>query len=504
MGKLPDLHSIDAFARQMAELQRLVASVLAENARLQADCAELRAENAEVRAASAQVRADSAELQAKYAQLQEELAAVRGEAAEGSARGPAPPSGRKAPPSWVKANVVVVERHKPRRPRAAVPGWRRQEPDRQVIHAVEQCAGCGSALQRGKVVRRRQVVLLPEVRAEVVEHVVVERRCRQCGMLNRGLLPDLGDSAGSQRRLGWDVGAEVAVLRTKLRLPLVSLQWLLEHVWGLRVSEGALCGLLDDAARAGKQAYDGLLADARASPVVYVDETGWRQDGHNGFVWTVSTPQERYLHFNPRRAGRVLLRLVGDDYPGVLVSDFYAAYNLFDGLHQYCWAHLLRDIYALRIQYPDDAGLATWAESMQALYQRSTVWASQPTSRTSAERDATRRAFEAEMLALCQAQPPQAPQATLCERMARYLPGMFMFVAVPEADATNNAAERSLRPLVVARKISGGSRSERGTKTRMTLQSLIDTWELRNEDPMANMLSLLRNQHAPPTKLAPV
>lgn len=483
MGKSSNRQGVHPLEQRITKLQLVVASLREEIVLLQVENAALRTENA---------------------RLRQELATLGGDGDDGTgtASGSAPERNR--PGSWGKANVVVVERHKPRQGRALVPGWHRQEPDRQVIHAIEVCTGCGATLRRGEVVQRRQLMVLPPVEVEVVEHVVLQRRCRQCGMVNRGQMPDLSDIVGVNRRFGWDIVAEVAVLRTKLRVPLASLQWLLHHVWGLRISEGALCGCLDDAAQAGKAAYDGVLADARASPAMHVDETGWRQNGHNGFIWTVSTDRERYLHFNQHRAGRVMLRLVGEDYPGVVVSDFYAAYNQFDGLHQRCWAHLLRDIHALRSDYPDDGGLTVWAEAMQSLYHRSSAWVAQPTPRTPHEREATRRTLEAEALALCQAQPANAPQTTLCARVVRYLPELFMFVAVPAADATNNAAERALRPLVIARKISGGSRSAKGTKTRMVLQSLIDTWTLRQEDPVQNMRSLLQSQHTPATQLASV
>lgn len=474
MGKRANQQRVDELAQQVAELRQLVVRLKAEIARLRA-----------------------------------ELAAARGEdvpAADelGSEIEEAPSSGRKAPPRWVKANVVVVARNKPRRAREPVPGWRRLVPDRQEIHAPSHCPGCANPLSRGRMVRQRQVIMLPPVRAEVVEHVVLQRRCGQCGMVCRGEMPDLGEEVGAGRRFGWAVAAQVVVLRTKLRLPLASLQWLFHHVWGLRVSQGALCSLLEEAARAGQDTYDGLLADARASPVVHVDETGWRQDGRNGYIWTVSTPQVRYFTCTQSRAGRVARRLIGDEYEGVVVSDFYAAYDQLDGRHQRCWAHLLRTIHELQTQHPGDEGLAGWAAAVQTLYRRANDAASQAAAQTPSQREATRLAFEWELLALCRAQPATAHQATLCKRVERYLPELFMFVSDAAVPATNNAAERALRPLVIARKISGGTRSAQGSQTRMILQSLIATWEVRGQNPLTAMQSLLQGQQPSAGKLAPL
>jgi transposase len=279
---------------------------------------------------------------------------------------------------------------------------------------------------------------------------------------------------------------------------------LLDQVWGVRLSVGEVCGLLDEAARAGQSAYDGLLTEARASPVIHVDETGWRQNGRNGLIWTVSTPTVRFFDFTLSRAGVVARRLVGAEYDGVTVSDFYTAYDQLDGLHQRCWAHLLRDIHELRTQHPDDAGLATWADAVQVLYRRAIAWDADPAPRTPTQRDAARQTFERDLLILCRAQPATGRQATLCKRVERYHPELFMFIADPAVPATNNAAERALRPLVIARKISGGTRSANGSRTRMILQSLIGTWELRGQDPMTAMRLLLQTPRAPIVRFATV
>lgn len=466
-------HTVKDLLEQVAEMRQLVTVLKVENARLRA-----------------------------------ELAALRGEDDPGGERGgdeePLAVTPRKAVPRWVKANVVTVARQRPRTRRAPVPGRRRAIPDRQIVHAPSHCPACASALGRGRVVRRRQVIVLPPVRAEVVEHIVRERRCGRCGTVCRGTMPDLSAEVGGNRRVSWEVAAQVAVVRTKLRLPVASVQWLLAQVWGLRLSEGEVCALLDEAARAGQNAYDGLLNEARASPVIHVDETGWRQNGRNGFVWTVSTPTVRFFDYTPSRAGVVARRLVGAEYEGVTVSDFYTAYDQLDGLHQRCWAHFLRDIHELRSQYPDDAGLAAWATAVQGLHRRAIAWDVEPAPHTPSQRDAARRTFERELLALCRAQPATSRQATLCKRVERYHPEMFMFVADPAVPATNNAAERALRPLVIARKISGGTRSPNGSRTRMILQSLIATWELRAQDPVAAMRELLRAPRIPAGKLAPL
>jgi transposase len=456
-----------------------------------------------------ELRERVAVLEAENARLRAEVAALRGEDPPpgGNRAAPGEPTApsRKHPPPGVKANVIVVARHRPRRPRPPVPGRRREVPDRIVLHAPTVCPACAAPLARGRLVGRRQVIDLPPVRAEVVEHRVLERTCRRCGMRCRGVLPDLGEQVGAHRRVAWPVVAWVAALRTTLRLPLAQLRWLLERSWGLRLSVGELSALLAEAARAGQPAYEALLAEARASPVVHIDETGWREDGRNGWVWTLSTATVRLFHYSRSRAGAVALRLLGEEGEATVVSDFYGAYDQLERSQQRCWAHLLRDIHDLTEAHPDAAGTLAWAAGVREVYDHAVAWAAAATAAGTAPilRERARDRFEADLVALCQAQPPDAPPAVLCARILRYRRDLFTFVADPAVPPTNNAAERALRPLVIARKISGGTRSALGTTTRMVLQSLVATWELRGLDPVAEFLALLRAPR-PSLAIAPV
>jgi hypothetical protein len=356
------------------------------------------------------------------------------------------------------------------------------------------------------LIGRRQVLDLPQVRAEVIEHQVRERHCRGCGWVGRGVMPDLRDQVAPHRRVSWRIMALVATLRTKLRLPLASLQWLLAHGWGVRLSVGELSALLTETARAGQTAYEALLAEARASPVVHLDETGWRENGRNGYVWTMSTPTIRIFQYGPGRGGAVADRLLGEERSAVVVSDFYGAYDHLEGLQQRCWAHLLRDIAQLVTDAPEDHRLQRWAVTVSKLYHRAMDWSTQATAEQVRPicRERVRDRFEAALVAVCRGQPADAPHAGLCQRIERYRADLFTFVAEPGVPPTNNAAERALRPVVIARKISGGTRSRQGSRTRMILQSLVATWDVQGRDPVAEFMTLLAQPRPTPSGIAPV
>jgi transposase len=108
---------------------------------------------------------------------------------------------------------------------------------------------------------------------------------------------------------------------------------------------------------------DALKGEIRASPAVQADETGWREDGSNGYIWSVSTPSVRYYEYHHSRAGEVVKQLIGSEFEGVLGSDFYAGYNIHQGLHQRCWVHFLRDIHDLKEEFPQDEEVLSWAKA---------------------------------------------------------------------------------------------------------------------------------------------
>ncbi len=437
-----------------------------------------------------------------------ENAALRGDEATAGA-GPegavaAAPAGRQAPPRWAKANVARRGPRRPRPRRAPVPGRRRAGPARRLLHAPAPGPRCAAALHRGRVVGRRPGIARPAAPVPVVEPVVLERRCPRCGARCRGVMPDLSAQVGTHRRVSWRVVALVAARRAQPRLPIAQLQWPRRQVWGRRLAGGARCGLLAAAARAGRATYEARRAAARASPVAHVDETGWRADGQNGYVGTVSTPPVRLFHDVGSRAGAVGRELLGAAYAGVTVSDCSAAYDQLDGLPQRGWAQEVRDIDALPEKHPRDAGLHAWGEAGHALYERAVAWAAAAETRRPAARAAARLGFERELLAPCRAPPAPPPHAARCRRVERDHPECFPCVAAPAVPPTTNLAERARRPLGVARKISGATRAPRGAETRMRLQSLVATWDLRGQDPGAAMLDLLRAPRPTTPNLAPV
>jgi len=404
------------------------------------------------------------------------------------------------PPAFVKANVVKSppEQKQPRKKRDAKHNHaRRREAPRSIVeHPIKHCPVCASALGGISIVRRRQVIELPAPPpVEVTEHVVYHGWCSECRAWREAPL-DVSSQVVGQGRLGVKIASLIAYLRTVMRLPVRQIQAYLASLHGLTISSGEIVGLAQRVTAQLEAQLADLKQQIRASPAVQMDETGWRENGSNGYVWCACTAQMRYYEYHHSRGNEVVKAVLGASFEGVLGSDFYASYNIYQGLHQRCWLHLLRDRHDLKEQYPNDAEVEQWAKDVKALYERAIAYAGPDPSLPVAKQEAARRkqqhAFEQELWQLCTPYAhTSSPLHTLCERVERFLPELFVFVARPEVPAHNNLAERSVRPLVIARKISGGSRSPKGSDTRMDLFSLFGTWAAQGLNPFFQCLAEL-------------
>jgi uncharacterized coiled-coil protein SlyX len=352
-----------------------------------------------------------------------------------------------------------------------------------VYHAVERCPDCGRMLGGGHIKWRHQVVELPRVRIEVTDHLFVERRC---GVCKRRWTPDppevLAGVVVGRKTTGIGIMGVVCHLKTVCRVPIGQIKGLLYTLYGLKISAGQVAELLHDVAELGESAYDELLEKVRGSPVVHADETGWREDGVNGYIWSFSSPSVRYYTYRHSRGSVVAKEVLSEEFSGALVTDFYVAYNFYEGVKQRCWVHLARDLKSLVEKNPDLPEMAGWVESVMDVYHRAKE--SVVAKHTSLERSRLKTGFERELLVLCAPYVgvKSASERVLAERMENFIGELFTFVGNPEIPSENNAAERAIRPAVVARKISGGSRSARGSRTSSILRSLFETWGLRGRN----------------------
>ncbi len=400
----------------------------------------------------------------------------------------------KMPPSWVKPNSKA-KRKTQRKKRDH--GYARvlDTPTSRVIHSFSRCPDCNGKLGSPVVSSTRQVIDVPASPVEITEHVIYKRWCFHCKKQMKPTV-DLSSSVVGKQRIGIRLMSLISFLRESCRLPVQTIQAYLSLIHRLSLSRGELVELFHKTAHRAAPQYDQLRDLIRGSPQIHGDETGGRENGKNGYWWSFNTRNVHYLCYRKSRGSQVVEEVLGKDFDGVLSSDFYAAYNTYTGFHQRCWVHFLRDIHTLTVEHPKHQRLLRWAKKIHILYEQAKVYPGPdldlPIGKQQAERIAKQQAFENHLRSICLPWVgTETPMSTLAARAMTFLQELFVFVRFPNIPSDNNPAERVLRHLVVSRKISGGTRSLRGSQTKAVLSSLFGTWRLQGKNPFQECQLLL-------------
>jgi hypothetical protein len=247
---------------------------------------------------------------------------------------------------------------------------------------------------------------------------------------------------------------------------------------------------------------DRLIEEYRKAPVKHADETGWRTDGKNGYVWLFATPELSIFRFGQSRSSKVPQAVFGKDpLPGTLVVDRYAVYNKMPCRLQYCYAHLLRAIQDMEKEFPGEAEIASFVAVAAPQLALAMGLRGQPISDDVFYR---RAAALREEIKATMAQPARHKAIHHIQDIFRGNEGrLFHWADNRAVPADNNLAERDLRPSVIARKVSFGSITDAGAKTRSTLTTAAATINKRGGDDVGGRIKealdlLARNPKADP------
>jgi transposase/uncharacterized protein YukE len=291
-------------------------------------------------------------------------------------------------------------------------------------------------------------------------------------------------------QLGLNALATAMVLRIAHRLPFRQISAVFANLPELSVSPGAIARQVQRVAEWFDQDYEKLMLQLRCAPIVYADETGWRVDGKNGQLWTVTSPDHTLYHVDKSRGGKVIQDLLGKAFGGTLVSDFYSAYLKMDCKKQKCLAHLLRELKE-SAEKSEAFAKGSFFVDCKRLLKRMLRLKQQWEKLEDNEYDRRGHRLEATLQQLASGSYDEPNAKRIAKRLLKYQSELTAFLWDKDLDATNNAAERALRPAVVARKISGGSRSKNGANAWATLASLMRTASQQNRNLMDTIRSML-------------
>jgi hypothetical protein len=357
--------------------------------------------------------------------------------------------------------------------------------DQELNVFLTNCNRCSAPLKQTASIDERIVEDIPETTTVVTRYCIQRQWCKVCRREVRAI--PQGTIPGA--RFGINTLVLILCLKYRLRTPLEKIAELLKTQHDLAITNQGIQELLHTTKTKFTKQYSGILTGIRNAPMKHADETSWRINGINAWCWLFSTPTAALYTIEETRGKDVPKRLLGHDPTGVLVRDDCPSYAALPMPQQSCWAHLLRVSHEAAVK--DGASV-----SMQALHQELktifdalltvTLEPFKPQVRKRQYRLHLRKIDE--IIARTYADDgAQAVQTRIANQRENLLTAL-LYEHVP---LTNNHAERMIRPMVVTRKISGGSQSDRGAATHAVNMTIMQTLSLQGKSFLHGIREIL-------------
>jgi len=343
----------------------------------------------------------------------------------------------------------------------------------------EFCPHCGDVLTN-KGTKERRVIESRPLKAQRILYQQARKYCQRC----RRTFTSKAPGVLPKSLYGNQLIASAATMHYFHGIPMGRI---CEQIG---IEPGSLVQIFHRLARLFAGAPQELIEQYRQSPVKHADETGWRTNGKNGYAWLFATEKISIFQFNKTRSGKVPQAVFGHkQLPGVLVVDRYAGYNKTPCKIQYCHSHLLRDVQDLEKEFPDSSEVKAFVSTLAPQLALAMNLRTQPIS----DSEFYTRAAKLKDEILDTINHPahhfgiQRIQDIFRDNNKR----VYHWADDRRVPADNNLAERDLRPTVIARKISFGSQSDAGARTRSILMTLLHTLRKQGYDVTARLKNIL-------------
>jgi transposase len=419
-------------------------------------CNDLRAQ---LRAQQAQI--DS--LRATVAELQERLASAQ----KNSSTSSKPPSSdlvKPPPPPPPEGQAKRSIGGQPGHPRHQRPLFPPEMLNGGVhTHVAEICPDCGHGLKAAPLTPRIvQQVDIEVVPLHIAEHQALPGWCPHCDKVHYAALPSAIDKGGL---VGPRLTTLIAFLKGACHASYSTIRKFLRDVVGVVISRGQLAKVIGKVSEALEGPYEVLLENLPEQARLNVDETGHRDQGEQWWTWCFRASLYTVFKIDRTRSGDVLVEVLGKEFDGVLGCDYYSAYRRYmrecNVIVQFCLAHLIRDVKYL-ITLPDARDRAYGERLREALRQMFALihrrgelpdWVF----------DVRLREARAEVLRQAlTAVPETRASQNIAARFAKHGEAYFAFVTTPGVAPTNNLAEQAIRFVVLDRRVTQGTRGEKG------------------------------------------
>ena len=402
---------------------------------------------------------------------------------------PSAPSGQTPPYS----KPTAKGRAKPKGARPGHPGQRRPTPtqiDRREEHTLTACPVCHGPVTPCRGSRTRVIEDIPaDITPVVTEHTIHRSWCLHCKATVEPTVPDALP--------GSTIGLRVVVLSAWLHYLLGTTLAQIIDVFSFhlqfKLSAGGLIPMWRRLREILTAWYLEIQALALDSAVLHADETGWRVDGKTYWLWCFASKDLTDYMIDRRRGSPALKRFFKNEFVGVLVTDFWGAYNaVLCARKQKCLPHLLRDLKRTQHYQKPGGDWPAFSKQLKRLI-RDPIRLNKRRKGISERAFASRRRrLDARLAELLSSPWEQRHARRLVKRLRRHASELFTFLDHAEVPFDNNHAERQIRPAVIARKNSHANGSEDGAETQAVLMSVFRTLKQRGHNPVSSVTDAIR------------
>jgi transposase len=372
------------------------------------------------------------------------------------------------------------------------PGARRKKPshiNQHREHTLEECPKCHGSLPAPLTTRTRYTEEIVPPPPEVTEHVIHRYWCPACEQVVEPVVT----AALPKSTIGLRTLVLSCWLHYAQGITLEKILQILNQAFQFPVSKGGLILAWQKLARILEYVYDDIGKQALHSAVLHIDETGWRVAGLTHWLWCFTNHRLVYFVIDKSRGSPVIKKVLGSLFQGILISDFFSAYNCMAAMaKQKCFSHIFTALAKSDIRTKS----AEWKSFRKKLsrFLKDAIKLHQHIKELPEEEFAKKKAnLHQRLKDIYQQTYTDREAKRLAQRLEKHKDELLTFLDHPEIAHDNNHAERQLRPAVISRKNSYCNRSENGAFAQAVFMTFFRTLYLRNQDPVSSMMTIVEH-----------